>query len=151
LFDLPGAALAERGIVRLRADESPGFPCRVSLRDAAVGESVLLLNYVHQPADTPYRSCHAIYVREGAEQARPAPGEVPECIARRLLSVRAFGADGMLQRADVVDGADVAPMLDAWLRDPKIDEVHLHHARQGCFAARVRRKSVPMPDPSASD
>ena len=30
---------------------------------------MLLLNYVHQPADTPYKASHAIFVREGAERA----------------------------------------------------------------------------------
>nr|WP_156421634.1 DUF1203 domain-containing protein [Pseudomonas orientalis] len=29
-------------------------------------DSVLLLNHVCQPADTPYRAAHAIFIREGA-------------------------------------------------------------------------------------
>ncbi|MFV3456565.1 DUF1203 domain-containing protein, partial [Mycobacterium tuberculosis] len=34
-----------------------------------IGDAAILLNYEHQPADTPYRSRHAIFVREGAQQA----------------------------------------------------------------------------------
>lgn len=53
LFGLPDAELAARGVVRYRADSPVGFPCRITLRDAQVGQTLLLLNYEHQSADTP--------------------------------------------------------------------------------------------------
>ena len=34
LFGLSDVALAERGVVRVRVDAKPGFPCRVTLEDA---------------------------------------------------------------------------------------------------------------------
>ena len=37
LFDLDDAALAERGVKRLRVDAPIGYPCRVTLEDAPVG------------------------------------------------------------------------------------------------------------------
>src|SRR5258707_689707 len=37
LFGLSDAELAKQDIVRHTADKSPGFPCRVSLRDAEAG------------------------------------------------------------------------------------------------------------------
>ena len=37
LFGLPNRELAGLGIVRRIADREPGFPCRVSLRDAEPG------------------------------------------------------------------------------------------------------------------
>lgn len=64
LFALNTEALAAQGIVRRVATAKPGFPCRIGLRDAEPGETVLLLNHEHQPADTPYRSSYAIYVRD---------------------------------------------------------------------------------------
>lgn len=129
--------LAARGIVRQVA--GAGAPCRVSLDDARPGETVLLLNHEHQPAATPYRASHAIFVREGATQAHPAPGEVPEAIRRRLLSVRAFDAAGMMVNADVTEGRDASAVIDAMLADPDVAYLHLHNARQGCYAARVDR------------
>ena len=69
LYGLSGVELARLGVKRATADTKPGFPDRVEMRDAEPGESVLLLNYVHQPAKTPYRASHAIFVREGAERA----------------------------------------------------------------------------------
>ena len=73
LFSLTDAELEKRHAKRILVDEAPGYPCRVSLADAQVGETVLLLNYEHQANDTPYRSAHAIFVREGVSQAMPAP------------------------------------------------------------------------------
>ncbi len=127
---------------RVTADASPGYPCRVSLRDAKVGETLILVNFVSMPAETPYRASHAIYVRAAAETAQPAPGEVPEMLTWRLLSLRGFGADHMLRATDVVDGRNLAAVLKAMLADPGIAEAHIHHAAQGCYAARATRAAV---------
>ncbi len=139
LHRLSDAELASRNARRITADASPGYPCRVSLADAEPGETLILLNHVSMPAETPFRASHAIFVRENAETATPEPGTVPEVLARRLLSIRAFGADHMMKNADVVDGADLGPALDAIFADPKIAEVHIHNAKLGCFAARATR------------
>ena len=69
LYGLPEAELAARGAIRYVVDKTPGFPDRVELCDASPGQSVLLVNHVSQPADTPYRASHAIFVREGATAA----------------------------------------------------------------------------------
>ena len=42
LFGLSDEELSKRGIVRMMVDEKPSYPCRVSLSDRDVGESVLL-------------------------------------------------------------------------------------------------------------
>ena len=139
LFGLAEAELAARGVVRQIVRTSPGSPCRVSLEDAAVGESVLLLNYEHQPAASPYRASHAIFVREGAAEYRPVPGAVPEVLRRRTLSVRAFDEQGMMVAAEVVAGTALEPVIDALLGDRQAAYLHLHTAAPGCFAARVDR------------
>ena len=64
LAALDDATLARHRAVRRICDSQPGFPCRVSLEDAAPGERVLLVNYEHLPVESPYRASHAIYVRE---------------------------------------------------------------------------------------
>ena len=101
LYGLPDAELVAHRARRVVAGEA-GFPERVELRDATPGEALLLVNYEHQPADTPYRSSHAVYVREGATEAWSGD-HVPEVMRRRLLSLRAFSADGMMLGADVVE------------------------------------------------
>ena len=139
LFSLSDQELAARRARRVMVDAHPGYPCRISLADAEVGETVILLNHEHLPADTPYRSSHAIYVREGASPYTPPPGTVPDVIARRLISVRMFDASGNMLAADVKEGTQLAPVLEAALADPAVSFIHLHNARQGCFAAKVVR------------
>jgi Protein of unknown function (DUF1203) len=67
LLGLQNEELARRGASRHRVDAKPGFPDRIEMRDCEPGESVLLLNYTHQPAANAYRAGHAIFVREGAD------------------------------------------------------------------------------------
>ncbi|KAA8559355.1 hypothetical protein FX985_05724 [Pseudomonas extremaustralis] len=109
------------------------------MKDADVGESVLLLNHVSQPANTPYRATHAIFIREGATQAYEAINQVPEVMRIRLLSLRAFSEDGMLREADVVEGRVVEPVILRMLADPQVSYIHVHHAKQGCYSGRIDR------------
>jgi len=139
LFGLDRETLAGLGVQRLVADTNPGFPCRVSLRDAEVGENVLLMNYEHLSKPTPYRSSHAIFVREWADQAAPGRNEIPEMLRHRLLSVRAFDASGMMTDADVVEGKILEPVIARMLTHSSVDCLHVHNAKPGCYAAMVKR------------
>jgi len=139
LFGLSDVELTKHAAVRHTADKSPGFPCRVSLRDAEPGETLLLLSYEHLAVATPYRSRYAIYVRESAQEARLEANEVPEQLRLRLLSLRAFDSKGMLLDADVVDGRQIEPMIDRLLGRPDVEYLHVHNAKPGCFAARIDR------------
>ncbi len=139
LYGLSDAALAERGVIRMTVDAKPGFPCRISLEDAEPGETVLLLNHLHQAADTPYRASHAIFVREGAEQAAHYADEIPEQLAIRLLSVRAYDAQGMMTDAEVIDGSALEPLIARFFVDSTVAYLHVHNAKRGCFVARVDR------------
>ena len=139
LFGLDERELAARGVVRRIADARPGFPCRVSLRDADPGEAVLLLNYEHLPVPGPYRSRHAIYLREHAVEFVPERNEIPEVLRLRLLAVRAFDRAGLMLDADVADGAEVGPVIGRMLGNPQVDYLHLHNAKPGCYAARAVR------------
>jgi len=137
LFSLDAAALARRRARRIVAGTAD--PCRVSLTDATPGETVLLLHHVHQPADTPFHASHAIYVREHAVQAHPAPGEMPPALACRTLSLRAFDAAGELIAGDLAEGSDAAPAIARLFADPAVAYLHAHYARFGCYAARIDR------------
>jgi hypothetical protein len=139
LFDQDDETLAKKGVERKVVDSNPGYPCRVSLQDAEIGETVLLMNYEHQAMPTPYRSSHAIFVREQADQAKPAPGEVPDMFRHRLLSVRAFDSTGRIIDADVVDGEKLESLIDQMLANEAADYLHIHNARLGCYAAMVKR------------
>jgi len=139
LYGLSDAALAAVGVKAYRADRFSGFPCRISLSDAQVGERVLLLNHEHLAVDTPYRSRHAIFVRDGAERAEPRVGELTPYLRGRLLSVRAFDAADMMSDADVVDGTAAEAVIARMLADPATAYLHVHSAKRGCYLARIER------------
>ena len=139
LYGLSEVALAEHGVRRISVDHAPGYPDRIEVRDAEPGESVLLVNYTHQPADTPFRSSHAVYVREGAETAYEAIDAIPEAMRRRVISLRAFDEEGMLIDADLADGAALEPLIGRMLADPRAAYLHAHYAKPGCYAARIDR------------
>ena len=143
LFDLDDADLTAHGAARRIADSECGFPCRVSLRNATVGEELLLLPYWHQPAASPYRASGPIFVRRGAVPARLAVNQVPPYVGRRLISLRAYDRDDCIAAAEVMDGERVDAWLKAQLDDPRIAYVHLHNARHGCYLCRADRVDQP--------
>lgn len=138
LFSLSDEALAERHAVRVVADQAHGYPCRISLTDAEPGQSLILLHYEHHAVDSPFRSSHAIYVREDEHQYDRVD-EVPDQLRRRLLSVRGFDERGMLRDADVAQGTALEPLIDRLFADGQVSYLHIHMARPGCYAARVDR------------
>lgn len=139
LFGLPDEELARRGIRRVVADAPFGFPDRIEISDAAPGESLLLLNYLHQPAATPYRSGHAIFVRERDVAPTDMVGEIPPAMRARPLSLRAFDPDDMMVDADLADGAGAEALIDRLLADERVAYIQAHYARRGCYAGRIER------------
>jgi hypothetical protein len=142
------AAVADRlradAVVVRVADESPGYPCRACLRDAAVGEELVLVS--HDPFDgwsaaeaSPYRSASPIYLHRRDCSADVDGDRVPDQLARRRLSVRAFDHAAMMLDGSVIDGADLAVTLDALATRADVDRVFVHNAGPGCFAAVATR------------
>ena len=140
LFGLPDAALAAQGAIRYAVDRPVGFPCRITLEDARPGDTVLLLNYEHQPAETPYRSAHAIFVCEQATETRRAVDEIPPALAvRPAISLRAFDAAGMMVDAEIRPGSDLVPVIERMFAENAVAYIHAHNAGRGCYAARIDR------------
>ncbi|MCB1601561.1 MAG: DUF1203 domain-containing protein [Rhodanobacteraceae bacterium] len=138
-YGAPDDELRSHNILRLRVDSPVGYPDRIELRDAAVGEHVLLLNHLYLDVASPYRGRHAIFVREGAMQRRDLINQVPPALATRLLSLRAFDRSGMMVDADVIAGQALPKLIEQFLSNPDVDFLHAHHAKRGCYAARIER------------
>jgi hypothetical protein len=142
LFALSDDELSTRDIRRVVADAPNSSPCRVSLRDAEPGERLLLLPFEHHPVATPYRASGPIFVREAASDTTHAIGEVPDQLRRRLLSIRAYGEDGMMRIADVVEGAGIETLIARFFDREDVDYLHVHFARYGCYACRITRAAA---------
>ena len=99
---------------------------------------MLLLNYLHQPADTPYRASHAIFVREWAETPYRAVDEIPDVLRIRPISLRAFDEKGEMVDADLTE-VDLKPAIERLLNNPVAAYIQAHYAKRGCYAARIDR------------
>ena len=138
LFGLSDDELATRGVVRMTVT-TPTFPCRVSLTDRALGETVLLINHVSHDVAGPYRASHAIFVTEGAEEAAEYVDRVPPVFEKRILSLRGFDAHGMMADAVLTQPGEADAGIRKLFENDNIVSIHAHNATRGCFAARIER------------
>lgn len=130
--------LRARGGIAYVADEHPGFPCRQCLRDAEIGEELILTSYDPFDGSSPYRSASPIFLHRHPCR-RDDSTELPEQLTRRRLSVRAFDDAEMMVDAALIDGDDLAATIDALLENAAVDHVHIHNEPRGCYAARIDR------------
>jgi hypothetical protein len=142
-FAMTDAELAAHGARRAVATEADlGLmpPCRVSLRDAEVGESSILLHYAHHTtATSPYRAGGPIFVREGVTRTASFVNEVPAQQRTRLLSVRAYDADGIMVDAEVAPGETLEALIARFFARDDVAFLHAHNARRGCYSCRIDR------------
>jgi len=138
-FAMGDAELAALGARRVVADSPTGFPCRVSLVDADVGDELLLLPHEHLSTGSPYRASGPVYVRRGATRAVLAPDAIPPYVTRRVMSVRAYDPGDMMVDADVCEGTRVREVIERFVADDGVAFIHLHNAKRGCFSCRVER------------
>lgn len=115
------------------------YPCRVSLEDAAPGETLLLTHHVNHAVEGPYRNAFAIYVRKAAATAAEYVDAVPPILRRRPIALRGYTAAGDLARAMLALADDVDTQVRALLGDPAVAYIDAHNAMHGCFAARIDR------------
>lgn len=140
LFGKSDAELAALGVIRRVVDSPVGFPSRVELEDAEVGDTVLLLNYEHQPAETPFRARHAIFVNEKARETARLANRLPGAItARDAVSLRAFRQDGMMIDADFAVRDQVEPTIARFFGNLDVAYLHAHTVGWGCYLARIDR------------
>ena len=123
----------------VEVDAEPGYPCRVSLADAKIGERVLAVTYLHHIVNSPYRASGPIFVRENCETCKPAINEIPKMFHHRLLSLRGYGGNGMLLTAEVIPGTELRAMIEKMFGDESVEYLHVHNARPGCFNCSVYR------------
>ena len=68
-----------------------------------------------------------------------AINEVPDQQRRRLLSVLAYDAEHSMVDAEVASGAELEALIERFFGNERVDYLHVHNARRGCYACRVDR------------
>lgn len=139
LFAMNEAELANLGARRMTVDHKPGFPCRVSLQDAEIGETVILTTFAHHEVNSPYQSSGPVFVRERVPAASMAINEVPDMLKERLLSIRAYNESGMMVGATVVEGQATETVIRQFFEQIEVAYLHVHNANPGCFNCTVER------------
>ena len=137
LLELSDDELAKRGIVRMTVTQKPSFPCRVSLVDREIGETVLLVNHVSHDVANPYRAAHAIFVAD-TEQGQFVD-QVPPVFETRVLSLRGFDGEGMMTDAVLAHPGEADAAIRKLFDNPEIETIHAHNATRGCFSAKIER------------
>jgi hypothetical protein len=143
-FSMSDAELLAHGARRViaTASEVPQLmpPCRVSLRDAEPGEVSILMNHPHHiTPSSPYRATGPIFVREGVRATASVINQVPAQQRIRLLSVRAYDADGIMVDADVMEGTELEAVIRTLFARDDVAFLHAHNARRGCYSCRIDR------------
>lgn len=138
LFGLSDDELARHGAVRMTVTD-PTFPCRVSLTDRAIGETVLLVNHVSHDVANPYRATHAIFVTEAQQEPAEYVDRVPPVFETRVLSLRGFDKDGMMAEAILTQPGGAEDGIRRLFANPQIETIHAHNATRGCFSAKIER------------
>ncbi|WP_448564458.1 DUF1203 domain-containing protein [Thalassotalea ganghwensis] len=131
--------LAKHQAKWMTVDEEPGYPCRVSMVDAKVGEKVLFLPYWHHDVESAYKAVGTILVRESAETAKFEVNEVPRMLLHRLLSIRAYDTRNIMIAHDICEGTALESQLKKQFANPSVSYLHLHYASPGCFCCAVCR------------
>jgi Protein of unknown function (DUF1203) len=139
LFSANDEELENIGAVKMIVNEHPGFPCRVSLQDAEIGEEVILLPYQHQKTDSHYQATGPIFVRKNAIEATLAINEIPTMLLHRLLSLRCYNEASIMIDANVVEGKVISETLQELFANKDIVYVHIHNAKPGCYNCVVER------------
>jgi hypothetical protein len=139
LFSGNEVELKNIGAIKMIVDEFPGFPCRVSLQDATIGEEVILLPFQHHITESPYQAKGPIFVRKNVREATLTTNEIPLMLLHRLLSLRCYNKDGIMINATVVEGKIVSKILHDFFSDKDIAYIHIHNAKPGCYNCLVER------------
>ena len=139
LFNLSNSELEKIGAVKMIVDEFPGFPCRVSLEDAEIGEEVILLPYQHHKTNSPYQSSGPIFVRKIAKSSIYEINEIPKMFNHRLLSLRGYDKNAIMKDASVVEGNSLKAQIFKIFENDDIQYIHIHNAKPGCYNCLVER------------
>ena len=116
-------------------------PCRVCLRDAAIGEPVLLGSYhLPRPRGT-YWTPSPIFVHADACAPFDAADEIAPIPRPRMISARAYDATDqcLYDLGFAGEGTEIDTRLARALDDPRTTSVNVHTAKPGCLLCWVER------------
>jgi hypothetical protein len=138
-FNLSDYELEKIGGKRMIVDENPGFPCRVSLEDAKIGEEVILIPFEFHKTEGPYQAKGPIFIRKGVKTNELKTNEVPVMLNHRLLSFRGYDKNGLMKTAITEKGDKTKDVIEKIFDIDEIEYIQIHNSSPGCYNCEVRR------------
>ncbi len=127
-------------LVATIVDSTGGTPLRCCLREARVGEQVALIAYQPSKIGGPYAEVGPVFIHATACAGYAAPDRYPDDFRPRRQLLRAYGADGGIVDATIVENGDQAEeACAAFLARPDIAYIHSRNVLHGCYMFTVRR------------
>ena len=116
-----------------------GEPLRCCLRNATVGEMLILFSYEPPLPSSPYQEKGAVFAHASACERAADPRVYPHAWRGRPQVLRAYDRRGWIQTARVHDGSSPETEIGAVLEDPSVVEIHSRNVAYGCYMFTVKR------------
>lgn len=139
LFDLTEEELISKGAIVMIVDEKPGYPCRVTLEDAEIGEEVVLFSFQYHKTNSPYQASGPIFIRKNAKKINFEINEIPEMLFKRLQSLRVYDENGMMIDAKTLEGKEIKKEIEFIFSNKTASYIQIHNANPGCYNCQVNR------------
>jgi len=138
-FSLTKDELSRRNARRILVDEKPGYPCRVSLKDANIGETIIAFPYNHHDVKSPYNTTGPIFIRSNVQTAKLKVNEIPEILQNRFLSIRVYDSLHMMIDASTTQGKNLKTTILKLFQNKSAHYMHIHNANPGCYNCSAER------------
>ncbi len=140
LFGLTDKELNKINAKRIVVDENLSYPCRISLKDAEIGEKIIAMHFIHHDVSSPYKSSGPIFIREHVTTLILKVNELPQVLENRYLSLRGYDNKHMMVNALTTQGNVVNNEIQFLFADDNVEYIHIHNANPGCYSCRVERR-----------
>ena len=139
LFKLTTEELGEMNMVKMLVDAKPGFPCRVTLEDAEIGEEVLLLPFEYHKTTSPYKASGPIFIRKNAVKADLAVNEIPAMLLKRQQTLRVYDTNGMMIAAKSPSADEIRKEIEVAFSSQSASYIQILNTNPGCYNCQVNR------------
>jgi hypothetical protein len=139
LFNLSDEVLEEMSILKMIVDEKPGYPCRVTLEDAEIGEEVLLLSFEYHETQSPYKASGPIFIRKNSEKVSLKENEIPEMLFQRQQTLRMYDNNGIMIDAKSPKSINIRKEIELGFSNINVSYIQIHNTNPGCYNCQVNR------------
>ena len=123
------------------ADEEPGTPLRCCLREAQVGERVVLIAWrpLREAPDSVYAEVGPVFVHADACPGYQDEQSYPQGFRHRQQVLRSYSATGDMLDAVITEGSGAEDAIAGLFARPGAAVVHSRNVAAGCYMFAVHR------------